>query len=426
MAISINWATRVIFVPKSDMTLIQSSPIEIRELNLNTFRLALKDLEDSEEGIMFPYTHVHNPPVVVGGVTLARVVELVNGYTVTFEDGNYAVNLVGANSNVADKVNLNSVSVRASNSAGLIQTREIEHSSFLGGVTIDVVNGVAGTTYPVGTPTRPVNNLSDALLIAAIRGFNKFFCESDLTINSGDFTGKIFIGNQKGGSRVNLVVQSGAIVEGCSFRDVNLSGVLDNNVEITGCIVGDITFRGSLIEKSFLSGNISLTGNNTVHVLGCVDYSPLGTIPMFDFSTFSGDFSVLNYIGGILLKNKSSANSVILDLQTGKVVLDTTVSAGTIVIRGIGTVENNSTGTAVVDTESLLSQTSVTDSVWDEVLATHGITGSAAKSLLEIFRIYGLDPTRPLVVTTNKRTVGSEIEQDIFGDPNVQITVVRK
>jgi hypothetical protein len=120
MAISVNWATSVIFIPKSDLTLIQSVPIEIRELNLNTFRLALKSLEDDEEGITYLKTHTHNTETSFGGLTLARVIQILDPYTVTFEDGEYAVNLVGANSNVADKLNLNQVSVRSANSAGLI------------------------------------------------------------------------------------------------------------------------------------------------------------------------------------------------------------------------------------------------------------------------------------------------------------------
>lgn len=119
MAITIDWGTLVINVPKADTTLIQAVPTEIRELNLNTFRLALKDLEDSEEGMSYPTTHNHNPPVTVGGVTLARVLEIINGYTILFEDGQYAVNLVGANSNVADVAIVNQVSIRSANSAGL-------------------------------------------------------------------------------------------------------------------------------------------------------------------------------------------------------------------------------------------------------------------------------------------------------------------
>ena len=122
MAISVHWPTKVINVPKADMTLVQSNPIEIRELNINTFRLALKNLEDDEQGMPFLRTHNHNTIVTVGGVTLARVVEIINGYTVTFENGSYAVNLVGANSNIGDVLNLNTVSVRAANSAGLIQS----------------------------------------------------------------------------------------------------------------------------------------------------------------------------------------------------------------------------------------------------------------------------------------------------------------
>lgn len=121
MAISVNWSTKVINVPKADMTLVQSSPFEIRALNINTFRLKLRDLEDNEEGQPWIITHNHNTTVTVGGVTLARVVEIINGYTVTFENGSYAVNLVGGNSNIADVTNLNSVQVRAANSAGLAE-----------------------------------------------------------------------------------------------------------------------------------------------------------------------------------------------------------------------------------------------------------------------------------------------------------------
>lgn len=118
--ITVTWPTRVIFIPRTEMTLIQSSPIVVYEININTLRLALKDLEDGEEGMPYPDTHSHNPPVSISGITLARVFEIINNYTVTLEDGQYAVNFVGANSNIADVININNVSVRIANSAGLI------------------------------------------------------------------------------------------------------------------------------------------------------------------------------------------------------------------------------------------------------------------------------------------------------------------
>lgn len=117
MAITVAWATGVISVPQADLALISGS---LYELDLDVFRLALKALEASEEGMAWPDTHLHNTEVVLGGVTYARTVEIINGYTVTFEDGQYAVRLSGANSNVEDVTNVNQVSIRSQNSAGLI------------------------------------------------------------------------------------------------------------------------------------------------------------------------------------------------------------------------------------------------------------------------------------------------------------------
>jgi len=117
MAISIDWGTKVINIPKNYLTFLGD---DVYELNLNTFRLDLKSLEDSEEGIPHLDTHRHNTEVTIAGTTLARVIEIINGYTVTFEDGQYIVNAVGANSNIADVMNLNQVSLRTANSAGLI------------------------------------------------------------------------------------------------------------------------------------------------------------------------------------------------------------------------------------------------------------------------------------------------------------------
>lgn len=117
MALSIDWATKVITVPQADLTLISGS---LYELDVDAFRLELKDIEDSEEGMAFPDTHRHNTEVTLSGVTYARTFEIINGYTVTFENGSYTVRCVGANHNLADVKNVNSVSLIIGNSAGLV------------------------------------------------------------------------------------------------------------------------------------------------------------------------------------------------------------------------------------------------------------------------------------------------------------------
>lgn len=120
MAISIDWATRVIFVPQADLTLISAG---LYELDVDDFRLALKDIEDSEEGIAFPATHQRNAPVTLSGTTYAQTFEIINGYTVEFESTGtpYTVRCVGANHNLGDVKVVNDVSLIIGNSAGLIE-----------------------------------------------------------------------------------------------------------------------------------------------------------------------------------------------------------------------------------------------------------------------------------------------------------------
>ena len=119
MAVSINWATKVITLPQADLAVVSAG---LFELDVNAFRLALKDIEDDEDGMAFADTHRHNAEVTLSGVTYARTFEIINGYTVTFEDVGtpYTVRCVGANHNLGDVKNVNQVSLIIGNSAGLI------------------------------------------------------------------------------------------------------------------------------------------------------------------------------------------------------------------------------------------------------------------------------------------------------------------
>ena len=122
MAISIDYKTRTIYIPKVDLTLVQPAPIEIYELDIDTFRLKLKDLEDNADGMPFPDTHFNSTAVTTDGTTVTRVFEIINGYKVTFEDGNYTVNLINAHNNIGSVTNLNDVQVRSSNSVNSSQS----------------------------------------------------------------------------------------------------------------------------------------------------------------------------------------------------------------------------------------------------------------------------------------------------------------
>ena len=118
MAISVNPMTCVITVPQADLTHVSGT---MYELDLDDFRMWLKDWEDDQSGgITHLKTHNHNTEVTLSGTTYARIIEVLDPYTVEFEDGQYTINCVGANHNLADVKVPNQVSLIVNNSAGYV------------------------------------------------------------------------------------------------------------------------------------------------------------------------------------------------------------------------------------------------------------------------------------------------------------------
>lgn len=115
--ITVDWVTQVISVAQAALTPESGS---LYSLNLSVLHLALRAREAALEGIAFPSTHAHTGTVTVGGVTLAAVMEFINGYTIEFEDDQYGVDVAGANSNLSTVIVRNQVSVGTANSAGLV------------------------------------------------------------------------------------------------------------------------------------------------------------------------------------------------------------------------------------------------------------------------------------------------------------------
>jgi len=121
MAITIDWSTQVITIPQVDLSLISGT---LYEADTDDIRLDLKTIEASEEGIVFVDTHQHNTEVTVGGVTYARTIEIINGYSITFSpNSQWSAKLTGSNNNMWDIensiLNQNQVQVIPTNSAGL-------------------------------------------------------------------------------------------------------------------------------------------------------------------------------------------------------------------------------------------------------------------------------------------------------------------
>jgi hypothetical protein len=184
MAVSVNWITGEITVPRADMPIIQASP-EVRQLDTSAFFTELKDLEASEEGAPWPDTQQHFVSYTISGVTYAEAILIIPPYFITFEDGTYAVSLTGSNNNIIDVTTQNQVSVLSQNSAGLIDVpiTEVDKQDLIDRVFSRVIESgetfeqalrliraeAAGSITKVGTEHRikSVDGLTDRIIANA-------------------------------------------------------------------------------------------------------------------------------------------------------------------------------------------------------------------------------------------------------------------
>ncbi len=379
MATSVNWITHVITILRADMTLIQSSPVEIRELNTNAFRYDLRALEASVDGRPWIKTHKHNEDEEVGGINLADVFKILPPYTVTFEEGWYAVNLQGTNNNVLERTNKNNVSVNPGNSAGLVNSAAIEYGEYGGAVTIDSNNvtglAKAGSVYPTGTLRQPCLNISDALIINNFRVFDKINVIGDLEIGTSyDYRGITFTGGSI--TKSLLTIENSALVEECEFYDAEIDGFLDGNSVVSSCMIKDLDYIYGVIESCILdSGTVKLGGGNTAYILDCK--AGVG-FPTIDCGGEGQPLVVQNYNGKIKLENKTGSEEINVTLNAGEIWLDNTITAGVINVSGVGELIDESTGTAVVNSSALISSYLIASVTWNIVYINenNGVSGT--------------------------------------------------
>lgn len=399
MAITVDWAvTQVIDIPQAD--LVATPDPNIFQLNLDAFRLALKDLEAAEQGMPWTDTHAHTAPVSIGATDLARVVEILDPYTITFEDGQYAVEVVGGNSNVGPVTNVNQVSVRTNNSAGLTYSKQAEDSAFEDArVWIDTVDGLPGTVYPRGTPGDPVDNLIDAQIIIQNRNLPKRL----------QVRGQITAGATANLNGYNIAGASERLARLTLTAGVTTVDMVLERIEVTGTFDGRVTAREStaLSNISNFTGSMNSVGlqgtigfgqdptGNAYELINCFSVVPGTTTPILDFNGLSDQsINIRNFSGGLTLRELNDPDNLVsIDCDPAFVNLDSTVTEGLIVARGVGTVFDNSGPNVSVVKNGLVE----------------------GQQLRDLFRYKGLDPD--FIKTITENTEGLSYDVSVPADP---------
>ncbi len=376
MPLDVDWITGVITVPKADTTLVSAGPPEIRSYDVNDFRLELRTIEATEEGQPWTHTHDHNGEVTISGVVYAHAVKVIPPYTVTWEDGQYSVRLIGnVNHNLDDVSNPNQARIVTNNSAGLIRATTDElatavwdspvedhavsgtvgdsmrRAAFLDGVVhIDTSAGVSGTTFPLGTYDAPSSNIADARAIADANSVTKYHIRGTITLDSAH-ANWTFLGDGGGGA---LVDTANFTTSAATFMGVGVTGLIKGgNMTFTDCALINVTDLGGLALRCGLSGTIALdTGQSTLHQ--CYSLEPGAATPVLDMVGAGRTAAIRAYSGGLSIQNMSSAgNKLTVDLLSGHVILENTITAGEVLIRGVGKLTDNSS--VIPDSDDLLS-----------------------------------------------------------------------
>lgn len=301
----------------------------------------------------------------------------------------------------------------SSASATLQELGAIQYSSFGDAVHISV-NGVSGTAYNIGTHENPVNNIADALAIAQYRGFDEFRMEGDFTFEATDNIDDYRI---VGRDENIITITDGCSTIGTNFRKCILTGTLGGKITARQCELNDLAGFYGIAFHCLLNSEVVCAGTSSdlAQFIDCWLGSSVAGVATIDCGGDGPSVSIKNFSGAISFKNKTGEAKLALNLIAAGVTLESTVTAGNVYIHGVGSLTDNSTGTAVVYSGNLINPALVADAVWDDPDATFMLKviknkkAIAKTGLVWELIIYDDDDTTPIMNKALKDMDGNNI-----------------
>jgi hypothetical protein len=320
----------------------------------------------------------------------------------------------------------------SSASATLQQLAEIQQGMFQERVTINVTSGSIGTDYPLGTPQYPINNLADAKTIAAFRGFHNIQIVGNLIIGASEsISGFTLLG--QGVENTIVTLTSGCTTSKTTFEDMTVEGRQNGETHYHQCEIGVLQNVHCEFFQCRLIGPITMHQSyaDTTVFFQCYSGDTAGAATIIDLTNSPVNMAFSDWNGFIQFQNmnKLTAGTVVVNMSAGKVVIDNTCTHGAIKVRGTGEIIDNSAGTVVDnDTTAVFVKAAIQPQLdrIDQIPTTQGLTSQQIIMLTEMYKLMGLDPTKPLVVEQTQRTVSTDIVQTIVVDDILQKTTVTR
>ena len=231
-------------------------------------------------------------------------------------------------------------------------------------VHVDTVSGSPGTDFPIGTMKFPVDNVSDAVLIARARGIHTIDFHTDATIPTGlDASNLSF--RSVGIMDTDITIEVNANVNNSAFRYLNMNGELSNGnvVLFEACTVYSFdNFRGVMNNVAFGQGSeISFNGWATV-IQGTIGGQVANEA---EFVIGTADVNMSHMTGNIKIKSKTGTNRTVINSDSGNINIASGCVSGSIQLLGVGMLEADNSGpNCSVDTDAFITNEKIAETVW--------------------------------------------------------------
>lgn len=234
----------------------------------------------------------------------------------------------------------------SSSSATLQELGDIQHAAFESAVQVDVINGSPGTLYPAGNTANPVDNLTDAAAINAVRGFDRYNIIKSMTLgNEASWQDAVFIGH----SIIDTVINVAAVadVTKTEFLTCSLEGSLGDTTILLNCFLGEFNaladVRGVIEACSIGPAKITLGGPSTatVRFVNCRGAGSQLSPPTLNCAGDGPEVDIQDYVGQLNVENKTGES--IFDITVfGSLTLDASMTNGIVRVFGEGELIDNS------------------------------------------------------------------------------------
>jgi hypothetical protein len=224
-------------------------------------------------------------------------------------------------------------------SDGLVNNLELRKLQFADTVYIDAASGTAGTSFPIGTSTTPVNNEADALSIAVNFGIQAFHIRGPLSLTT-TYTKWSFSGF---GSSATVIDTNGQSIGNCAFMNCEVVGAMVSTGEnwYERCHITDHTGISGDFMQCHFSGTLGLTsgGEPEAHLYACWNAEAGATFTV-DMNGADGEVVMNEWFGHVTFANITNADSIVRVHGIGLFTLPASNTSGSIHLMGIGGIED--------------------------------------------------------------------------------------